>query len=157
MSMLRTTGAMMYGIFSTVMPVDDSLHVPSFKRNRHPSGCDALWDRSGFMGNGGASFFGNLNSGGDIWDWSFYDSTEPGMGQRRETIAGITRDINGNALGSVTVRLFRSSTGELVDTVTSDANGNFTASTPYAGETVYARAVNAGNTLSGATAALTPA
>ena len=44
---------------------------------------------------------------------------------------GVTRDVYGSALGDCTVRCSRTSTNELVSQVTSDANGNYIATTPY--------------------------
>jgi hypothetical protein len=44
---------------------------------------------------------------------------------------GVTRDQYGSPLGNCTVRCFRTSSGELVSQVTSDANGNYVATSPY--------------------------
>lgn len=44
---------------------------------------------------------------------------------------GVTRDQYGSPLGGCTVRLFRTSTDELVAKVTSDSNGAFLATSPY--------------------------
>lgn len=50
---------------------------------------------------------------------------------------GVTRDQYGSPLGGCTVRCFVTSTDELVARVTSDANGNFIATTPYGGIAHY--------------------
>lgn len=42
------------------------------------------------------------------------------------TITGTTRDSSGAALGSVSLKLFRADTGQLVQTLTSDGSGNYT-------------------------------
>lgn len=40
-------------------------------------------------------------------------------------ISGVTRDSTGSALGSCTVKLYRTATDVLVDTTTSDVSGNY--------------------------------
>lgn len=61
---------------------------------------------------------------GDVW----YASGCNG----RLAITGITRDSNGSALGACTVKLFRTSTDELVSRVTSDpTTGEYAITTPY--------------------------
>jgi hypothetical protein len=50
----------------------------------------------------------------------------------RLAYVGVTRDRYGSPLGNCTVRCFRTSTDELVSKVTSDANGAYIATTPYA-------------------------
>ena len=49
----------------------------------------------------------------------------------RLAFVGYTRDAYGSALGDCTVRLFRTSTDELVSKVQSDANGFYQATSPY--------------------------
>jgi len=55
----------------------------------------------------------------------------PGGANGRLSFVGITRDAFGSPLGGVNVKLFRTSTDELVSSVVSDANGNYTITTPY--------------------------
>lgn len=141
--------------FNGILPNDDRAQMPSYSSAPQRMGPDVLWDRSGMLSSSGAGFWGNLSIG-DVWDYQSWATVTAAVGQRRDGITGITRDINGNPIGNVTVKMFDKLTDLLVDTVTSDANGNFTATTPFTGQQVYMRAVNAGNTLSGATAALTP-
>lgn len=50
----------------------------------------------------------------------------------RLAFVGYTRDQYGSPLGNCTVRCFRTSTNELVSQVTSDANGFYIATSPYA-------------------------
>ena len=49
----------------------------------------------------------------------------------RLAFIGVTRDALGAPLGGVTVRCFRTASGELVDAATSDANGNYRCTSPY--------------------------
>lgn len=49
----------------------------------------------------------------------------------RLSLVGTTRDALGSPLGNCTVRLFRTSTDELVTKITSNANGAFVATSPY--------------------------
>ena len=49
-------------------------------------------------------------------------------------ITGISRDRNGTALGSCTMKLFAAASDIKVDQTTSDASGNFTFSNPGSGQ-----------------------
>ena len=62
--------------------------------------------------------------------WSLPSWTTSGANGRLGFV-GVTRDANGSAIGDCTVRCFRTSSNELVSQVTSDANGNYIATTPY--------------------------
>ena len=71
---------------------------------------------------------------GQVTTWIYYDLPTPGGADTRYGFAGITRDEYGNVLPSCTVSLHLSSTGELVQRVTSDsATGEFSVGTPYGG------------------------
>lgn len=122
-------------------------------------GPDVLWTRSMFVGAPSAfgSYFCDMNNSRDIWDWELFVSAEGKSGQRRDGITGVTRDSTGATLGSVTVKAFDLARDLIVDTVTSDANGNFTVTTPYTGQQIYCVAYKAGTPVYGATAILTPA
>lgn len=61
--------------------------------------------------------------------WGEYDVTAGTSG--RFGFSGITRDAYGSPLGGMTVKLYRTSTDEMVSSVVSDVNGNFTVLTPY--------------------------
>lgn len=64
----------------------------------------------------------------------------------RYGIAGVTRDANGSAIVSCTVKLFKTSTDELVSRIVSDANnGSYLLSTPYYPDTHYIVAYKAGS------------
>ncbi len=52
-------------------------------------------------------------------------------------ITGITRDQYGSPLGFCAVKMFRTSTDELVSSVVSDANGVYLITTPYYPDTHY--------------------
>ena len=68
-----------------------------------------------------------LTSVGWGWEWTLSGCNG------RLGFKGITRDQYGSPLGGCTVRLFRTSTDELVAKVTSDpSTGAFIATTPYA-------------------------
>lgn len=137
---------------------NDSCQMPSYSAAWQTLGPDVLWPRSCIGGALCAPAMSLLSArAGASWDWTLL-SISPGAGQRRDQIAGVTRDINGVAVGSVTVRLFDSVNDQLIDKVTSDANGNFAVSSawllPYAGQQVYASAPGA--SVSGTTTIQTP-
>lgn len=66
---------------------------------------------------------------------------------------GVSRDQYGSPLGGCTVRCFVASTDELVARVTSDANGNFIATTPYGATAHYLVVHSADGTVAGASVA----
>ena len=105
-------------------------------------GWDVLWSRPGFMGAGtwgGGSFWGLVTmSWGDSWDVIPY-MDEGAAGGKRQTVFGVTRDGSGNPLASCKVYAFDLNTLTLVDQTTSDANGNYTVTTPYDGATLFLR------------------
>ncbi len=78
-----------------------------------------------------------LDSGGtlsDIIDSVWFLSPYPVSGANgRLGFVGVTRDQYGSPLGNVTVRCYLTSSAELVSTVLSDADGQFTITTPYGG------------------------
>ncbi len=83
------------------------------------------WPRPGVLvGEGGISDVITSASLARIW---------PNSGANgRLGYVGVTRDQYGSAVGSCTVRCFRTSTSELVSTVTSDpSTGAYVATTPY--------------------------
>lgn len=83
------------------------------------------WPRGGgFIGDGGADV-GLLEA---AW-WGEYDTIAGAAS--RFGFTGVTRDVNGSAVGSVTVKLFRTSDDLLLDTTISDPVGNFLLNTAY--------------------------
>lgn len=81
---------------------------------------------TGFLGDQGVdlSLIPDASWWGDPW-------ASVGACNGRLSFVGITRDANGKPLPNATVRCFRTSTNELVATVTSNANGYYNATTPY--------------------------
>jgi hypothetical protein len=67
-------------------------------------------------------------------------------------IAGITKDSGGAPLGGCEVDLFRSSDDLKVDTITSDAAGNYRVYTPFTTEYHYCTAYNTSGSVAGMTA-----
>jgi hypothetical protein len=95
-----------------------------------------------------------MNSSGKWGTWA----TDWTGGHTQKRITGLTRDASGNPLGGCTVELYLTSTGALVNTVTSDSGGWYAIQTPYTGQH-YVVAYKAGspdrsgttvNTLTGA-------
>lgn len=61
--------------------------------------------------------------------WGYFE--EVGGTISRYGVVGVTRDVNNSPISGVTVKLYRTSTDEVVSTQVSDAAGNFTVTTPY--------------------------
>lgn len=74
--------------------------------------------------------------------WGFYDLTRGHTS--RYGVVGVTRDQYGSPLGGVTVKLFRTSTDERVDSVVSDASGNYAVYSPYYPDAHYIVTYKAG-------------
>ncbi len=137
---------------------DDSAQEPDYSDKWQRFGPDMLWPRSNFIGAsvGMGSYMCELSNGLENWDWLEFLYAEGKVGQRRDGIAGITRDSTGAALAGVTVKGFDLATDLIVDTTVSDASGNFVVTTPFTGQTMYCIAYLAGTPVFGATAHLTP-
>lgn len=103
------------------IPADDYFLDAHFESEWWPS-------RSSLMG-GWDGEPSNLLLGETQW-WS-WPSTRSGCNGRLGFV-GYTRDAYGSPVGRCTVRCFNTATNELVSTVTSDANGFYIATTPYA-------------------------
>jgi hypothetical protein len=89
-----------------------------------------LWPRSRFQGisDNGATIATIWDSSPLWWEWS--GNLWP-MGVRvRKHFTGVTRDAFGNRLGNCQVQLFNTATGTLVDTQTSDSQGNYNCGDP---------------------------
>jgi hypothetical protein len=102
------------------IPADDYFFDATFESEWWPS-------RSSLMG-GWDGEPSNLLLGDTPW-WS-WPSTRSGCNGRLGFV-GYTRDAYGSVLGGCTVKCFRTSSDELVSTVTSDANGYYIATSPY--------------------------
>ena len=91
---------------------------------------DYLWYGSMKLGQAAAGIGGMMT---EAWqeDW-FFEVRYSGV-KARKLISGVTKDASGVPLGGCTVDLFRTSTNEMVDSVVSDAAGNYKAGSPYEG------------------------
>lgn len=97
--------------------------VPTFRTPWWPAS-----QAGAFLGGNGTSvamLYDKLTRFGDFW------SNHPGGCNGRLSFVGVTRDQFGSAADGVTVKLFRTSDDRLISQVVSDANGNFTITTPY--------------------------
>lgn len=97
-----------------------------------------LWPSTRMYGSDGRVSTAPMNSAPNIWDWKIWGDTDAGAGQRRNTITGITTGAGG-PIASATVKLYRTLTDEVVDTVISNSVGSYVATSPYGSEAVYAR------------------
>lgn len=99
------------------------------------------WPSSGFVGDR-ATDVAVMNSG-----QKWFESPEITRGQNsRFGIAGVTRNQYGSAIGSCTVKLFKTSDDSLVSQIVSDPNdGSYLLSTPYYPDTHYIVAYKAGS------------
>src|SRR5271165_2134471 len=78
---------------------------------------DILWPRSQAFGGAGLSGVLNPDPAAQAWEWNVYTTGS----RHREVFTGQTLDASGAALGGCTVMLFNTSTGQIVDTQTSDS------------------------------------
>lgn len=97
------------------IPTDDFLMDANW-------GCEWWPSRSGFVADAA-----QIDSAAPWWG---APSNRSGCNGRLAFV-GYTRNAYGSPLGGVTVRLFRTSSDELVAKVVSDANGYYTATSPY--------------------------
>lgn len=102
------------------IPADDYFFDTSFESEWWPA-------RSSLMG-GWDGVGENLLLGEAPW-WS-WPSTRSGCNSRLGFV-GFTRDAYGSIIAGCSVKCFRTSSDELVSSVTSDANGHYIATTPY--------------------------
>lgn len=99
---------------------------------------DALWPGTRCWGSEGLVATSPMITDAAIWDWGSFLASDPGAGQRRNTVSGITRG-PGGPLAGVTVEHYRTLTDEVVDKTTSAADGSYTVTSPYGSEATYAR------------------
>ena len=86
----------------------------------------------------GGGFIGGQNGDAGILQavkWGQYDQAAGAVS--RYGFAGVTRDVNGTAVGSCTVKLFRTADDSLIDTIVSDTSGNFLLGSAYYPEGHY--------------------
>lgn len=74
--------------------------------------------------------------------WGYFEQV--GGTTSRYGIVGVTRGVYGSPLGGATVKLFRTSTDELVATIVSDPVGGYTITTPYYPDAHYLVVYKAG-------------
>jgi hypothetical protein len=144
---------------SAVFPETVYRHI---EVNRYDSITRHLWGRSGFLGCFDSTSNSNcpnnlFTTWEDSWGWIQVDDIKGG-GRTNPVwkILGVTKDAGGSPLGGCSVDLFLTATDQKVDTVTSDAAGNYVLYTPYQGQSHYCVAYLTPN-LTGATVnTLTP-
>jgi hypothetical protein len=104
-----------------------------------------LWSTSSFMGGAGAgTLFALTQDAGCSNCYETMSSDESG-GQQALKIRGVTRDLNGNPLGSVIVRGFLTATNAFIGQCTSDSGGYYELPTPYVGAQHYLVAYQSGS------------
>lgn len=112
---------------------EDSLQQPDYRYIYTGSPLETinpifLWPRSSFTGQ-------NYTSIPVVWEcthqnWEYDSLVAPSGIHVRKKISGVVRDQFGNPQAGVTVQLFNTSNGMLVDTVTTDTSGNYYGSDP---------------------------
>ena len=75
--------------------------------------------------------------------WGFYDLSRGCVS--RFGVRGVTRDVYGSPLPFATVKLYQTSSDLMVGSVVSDANGNFTVTTPFYPDQHYMVTYKAGS------------
>jgi hypothetical protein len=86
---------------------------------------------------GGSSFMADADPFSTDIDMSWGRVEQFGGTTSRYAVSGVTRDVYGSPLGGVTVKMFRTSTDEMVGTTVSDPAGAYLVSTPYYPDTHY--------------------
>lgn len=87
---------------------------------------------------GGAGINGDVSVDASVYmavQWGQYD--QAAGSSSRYVFMGVTRDAYGSPVGTCVVKLMRTSDDTVIDTVTSDENGNFQLNTPYYPTTHY--------------------
>jgi hypothetical protein len=99
---------------------------------------DSLWPRSRLQG-------ADIVNIAPIWNLIWYEWIQGVSGaESKFMVTGIAKDNTGTALSGATVKLYRTSTDEMVGTATSAADGAYWVGTPYTGNH-YAVAYKAGS------------
>ena len=95
---------------------------------------------------GNGDFCGDTNADFGVLEaamWGPFD--QAGGASSRFGFVGVTRDANGTAVGTCTVKLYRTLDDTLLDTTTSDTSGNFLLNTPYYPDAHYMVAHKSGS------------
>lgn len=104
----------------------------------------ALWPSGSCLMQGdGASGWSGDAATGFSGDWSPWVGVTKGSNSLKYVL-GQAKDSGGTGVSGATIKLFRTSTDELVSTVGSDAQGYYAAPTPYSGESHYSVATGTG-------------
>jgi hypothetical protein len=103
------------------------------------------WYRSAFWPRRGG-FVGDVSADIGVMDSGWTELPEITGGSRsRFGVIGVTRDRYNSPLGGVTLKLYRTQTDEMVDTIVSDPFGNYLLTTPYYPDAHYIVAYKAGS------------
>lgn len=89
---------------------------------------DTLWTRSSFPSQASSNGFGGLDGMHQYWEWNW----PPTGCHVRKVVSGVVTDCAGVPQANVTVQLFNTATGLLVDTQTSAADGSYQCGDPNA-------------------------
>lgn len=80
----------------------------------------------------GGGLVGDLGPDVGLLEAAWWGEYDPAAGAAsRYGFVGVTRDVNGTPVGTCVVKLFRTSDDVLLDTTTSDSDGNFLLNTAY--------------------------
>ena len=115
-------------VAETYVLVDGGLCEPKWMGagSRFNAGDPGWPTRSGLVGYTDGRSCDGWTPGAISWEWT----ADPAGAPTTKLIAGVTRDANGNPLGSCTVKVHRTSDGLLAWTGTSNALGYFEAYVP---------------------------
>lgn len=81
---------------------------------------------------GTAGFIGALGSDVGVMEADYYEQPDMTSGSKQLFgVLGVTRDVYGSPLGGCTVKLYRTSTDEMVYSIVSDPQGNYLVQSPY--------------------------
>ena len=137
LGLIGTGSACPFRIIQVGLNINDDSVQPADYRTTLPQSAegnalysDVLWPRSSFPGQitGACNGFAGLDSAHQQWEWNL----PPTGNHTGKKITGIVRDSNGVAVSGATVWLFNTSTGLLVDTQTTAADGSYTCNDPNA-------------------------
>ena len=107
-------------------PVDYRANPPLWSASEFRD-ADWQWPRAQAFGAfGGAGALLNGDPAAQAWEWNVYATG----GRRRKVFTGQTLNAAGAPLGGCTVTLFNTATGQIVDSTTSDAGGNYKLTDP---------------------------
>lgn len=121
----QVMGGILWSNDEAIQPVDYRTAFP-YSYEFADREVDVQWPRSKMLGadiSNIAQVWDNISY---YWEWCW----PPTGGHVPKKISGVTRDSAGATLGGVTVLLFNTATNLFVDTVVSDAAGNYQVGDP---------------------------